>query len=56
MHRYRHDVKVGPEIVIPEGYPGKFFSIGTWISSLDAERCIEDIIQVEKINRIFDNY
>ncbi|XP_043799649.1 uncharacterized protein LOC122718574 isoform X2 [Apis laboriosa] len=21
MHRYRHDVKVGPEIVIPEGYP-----------------------------------
>lgn len=22
MHRYRHDVKVGPEIVIPEGYPG----------------------------------
>lgn len=23
MHRYRHDVKVGPEIVIPEGYPGK---------------------------------
>lgn len=53
MHRYRHDVKVGPEIVIPEGYPGKFFS-GTWISSLDAERCIEDIIQVEKINRIFD--
>lgn len=25
MHRYRHDVKVGPEIVIPEGYPGKFF-------------------------------
>lgn len=26
MHRYRHDVKVGPEIVIPEGYPGE--SIG----------------------------
>lgn len=24
IHRYRHDVKVGPEIVIPEGYPGKF--------------------------------
>ena len=24
MHRYRHDVKVGPEIVIPEGYPGWF--------------------------------
>lgn len=24
MHRYRHDVKVGPEIVIPEGYPGKW--------------------------------
>ena len=23
MHRYRHDVKVGPEIVIPEGYPGE---------------------------------
>lgn len=23
MHRYRHDIKVGPEIVIPEGYPGK---------------------------------
>lgn len=23
VHRYRHDVKVGPEIVIPEGYPGK---------------------------------
>ncbi|XP_076396503.1 uncharacterized protein LOC100883062 isoform X2 [Megachile rotundata] len=21
IHRYRHDVKVGPEIVIPEGYP-----------------------------------
>ena len=25
IHKYRHDVKVGPEIVIPEGYPGKFF-------------------------------
>lgn len=25
MHRYRHDVKVGPEIVIPEGYPGEDF-------------------------------
>ena len=25
IHRYRHDVKVGPEIVIPEGYPGKFY-------------------------------
>ncbi|XP_053596174.1 uncharacterized protein LOC103578206 [Microplitis demolitor] len=24
MHRYRHDIKVGPEIVIPEGYPGWF--------------------------------
>lgn len=24
MHRYRHDVKVGPEIVIPEGYPGEY--------------------------------
>ncbi|XP_029045300.1 uncharacterized protein LOC117605067 [Osmia lignaria lignaria] len=24
IHRYRHDVKVGPEIVIPEGYPGWF--------------------------------
>lgn len=24
MHRYRHDVKVGPEIVIPEGYPGEW--------------------------------
>lgn len=24
IHRYRHDVKVGPEIVIPEGYPGEF--------------------------------
>ncbi|XP_012266137.3 uncharacterized protein LOC105691902 [Athalia rosae] len=24
MHRYRHDVKLGPEIVIPEGYPGWF--------------------------------
>ncbi|XP_046610261.1 uncharacterized protein LOC124300339 [Neodiprion virginianus] len=24
MHRYRHEVKVGPEIVIPEGYPGWF--------------------------------
>lgn len=23
IHRYRHDVKVGPEIVIPEGYPGE---------------------------------
>lgn len=23
MYRYRHDVKVGPEIVIPEGYPGE---------------------------------
>lgn len=23
MHRYRHDVKIGPEIVIPEGYPGE---------------------------------
>uniref|UniRef100_A0A6V7L1N8 Uncharacterized protein n=1 Tax=Bracon brevicornis TaxID=1563983 RepID=A0A6V7L1N8_9HYME len=23
IHRYRHDVKIGPEIVIPEGYPGK---------------------------------
>ncbi|CAD6233893.1 GSCOCG00012335001-RA-CDS [Cotesia congregata] len=23
MHRYRHDIKVGPEIVIPEGYPGE---------------------------------
>ena len=28
MHRYRHDVKVGPEIVIPEGYPGE--SIGSF--------------------------
>ncbi|KAK0083319.1 hypothetical protein PV325_008974 [Microctonus aethiopoides] len=26
MHRYRHDVKVGPEIVIPEGYPVRFSS------------------------------
>lgn len=26
MHRYRHDVKVGPEIVIPEGYPGEYNS------------------------------
>lgn len=25
VHRYRRDVKVGPEIVIPEGYPGKFW-------------------------------
>ncbi|XP_015126986.1 uncharacterized protein LOC107048357 isoform X1 [Diachasma alloeum] len=24
IHRYRHDVKIGPEIVIPEGYPGWF--------------------------------
>ncbi|KZC07675.1 PREDICTED: uncharacterized protein LOC107186006 [Dufourea novaeangliae] len=24
IHRYRHDVNVGPEIVIPEGYPGWF--------------------------------
>lgn len=31
MHRYRHDVKVGPEIVIPEGYPGKFSTTKTWI-------------------------
>lgn len=23
IHRYRHDVKVGPKIVIPEGYPGE---------------------------------
>lgn len=30
IHRYRHDVKVGPEIVIPEGYPGElsFHSLG----------------------------
>lgn len=28
MHRYRHDVKVGPEIVIPEGYPGEALSLG----------------------------
>lgn len=28
MHRYRHDVKVGPEIVIPEGYPGGFLEAG----------------------------
>lgn len=27
MHRYRHDVKVGPEIVIPEGYPGKIINL-----------------------------
>lgn len=27
MHRYRHDVKVGPEIVIPEGYPGECHSL-----------------------------
>lgn len=25
IHRYRHDVKVGPEIVIPEGYPGELY-------------------------------
>ena len=31
MHRYRHDVKVGPEIVIPEGYPGKFFLLDFYI-------------------------
>lgn len=36
MHRYRHDVKVGPEIVIPEGYPGEFFSIGIWIGTIIA--------------------
>lgn len=27
MHRYRHDVKVGPEIVIPEGYPGELMHL-----------------------------
>ncbi|CAG5100502.1 Protein of unknown function [Cotesia congregata] len=26
IHRYRHDVKVGPEIVIPEGYPDQIKS------------------------------
>lgn len=35
MHRYRHDVKVGPEIVIPEGYPGEYIHI---ISDINAVR------------------
>lgn len=34
IHRYRHDVKVGPEIVIPEGYPGKLL-----ILSLSTQLC-----------------
>ncbi|XP_076249434.1 uncharacterized protein LOC143188845 [Calliopsis andreniformis] len=33
MHRYRHDVKVGPEIVIPEGYPGWFSVVSNNSSS-----------------------
>ncbi|KAK0181216.1 hypothetical protein PV327_003518 [Microctonus hyperodae] len=37
MHRYRHDVKVGPEIVIPEGYPG-WFSIVSGSNSMGTAR------------------
>lgn len=33
IHRYRHDVKVGPEIVIPEGYPGMFESVFNYFST-----------------------
>lgn len=38
MHRYRHDVKVGPEIVIPEGYPGEFNLFNRGILNLRMHR------------------
>lgn len=40
MHRYRHDVKVGPEIVIPEGYPGERFSLDRLF---DAKRLLRPV-------------
>jgi len=44
IHRYRHDVKVGPEIVIPEGYPGEFLlRIGRSMRSHDCAPGCEEI-------------
>ncbi|XP_043484899.1 uncharacterized protein LOC122512863 [Leptopilina heterotoma] len=47
MHRYRHDVKVGPEIVIPEGYPGWFSVITGNNSSGNARvyRRVESLVR-----------
>jgi hypothetical protein len=54
IHRYRHDVKVGPEIVIPEGYPGELFSIRNsdrlMRETMIAPGCIKEIAT----SRLFD--
>lgn len=49
MHRYRHDVKVGPEIVIPEGYPGRSLSIAAWIGPSMRESMIARPVASKKI-------
>lgn len=47
IHRYRHDVKVGPEIVIPEGYPGWFSVISgsNMAGSAKVHRRIEALVR-----------
>ncbi|XP_033332798.1 uncharacterized protein LOC117224167 [Megalopta genalis] len=47
IHRYRHDVKVGPEIVIPEGYPGWFsvISSGSTTGSARVYRRVDSLVR-----------
>ncbi|XP_034940552.1 uncharacterized protein [Chelonus insularis] len=47
IHRYRHDVKVGPEIVIPEGYPGWFSVVSgnNTMGSARVYRRIESLVR-----------
>lgn len=53
MHRYRHDVRVGPEIVIPEGYPGEYCTIS---NSMAGCACVCSVLSLTYINEFSQKY